>query len=30
MTIDRYVKMWGVVSECIQAEIARRSPARGN
>ena len=22
---DRYVKMWNVVSECIQAEIARRS-----
>jgi len=24
---DRYVRMWGVVSECIQAEIARRDGA---
>jgi len=24
MPIDKYVKMWGVVSECIRAEIARR------
>ena len=23
---DRYVKMWNIVSECIQAEIARRGP----
>jgi hypothetical protein len=22
---DRYVKMWNVISECIQAEIARRT-----
>jgi metallo-beta-lactamase class B len=29
MSIDKYVNMWGVVSECIQAEIARR-PAAGN
>jgi hypothetical protein len=21
---DRYLKMWNVISECIQAEIARR------
>ena len=21
---DRYLKMWNIVSECIQAEIARR------
>lgn len=21
---DRYIKMWQIVSECIQAEIARR------
>jgi N-carbamoylputrescine amidase len=24
MPIDKYTRMWGVVSECIQAEIARR------
>src|SRR5712691_10276375 len=24
---DRYVKMWSIVSECIQAEIARRTAA---
>lgn len=24
ITTDKYVKFWGVVSECIQAEIARR------
>ena len=29
MPIDKYVKFWGVVSECIRAEIARR-PAGGN
>jgi hypothetical protein len=22
---DRYLKMWNVISECIQAEIARRT-----
>jgi hypothetical protein len=26
---DRYVKMWNIVSECVQAEIARR-PAGSN
>ncbi len=30
MPIDKYVKMWGVVSECIRAEIARRPTAPGN
>jgi metallo-beta-lactamase class B len=30
MPIDKYVKMWGVVSECIRAEIARRPAAPGN
>jgi hypothetical protein len=24
MPIDKYTRMWGVVSECIRAEIARR------
>ena len=24
VSIDRYVKFWNIVSECIQAEIARR------
>ena len=24
---DRYVKFWNIVSECIQAEIARRGTA---
>jgi hypothetical protein len=24
---DRYLKMWNIVSECIQAEIARREGA---
>jgi hypothetical protein len=24
ISTDRYVKFWSVVSECIQAEIARR------
>ncbi len=28
MPIDKYTRMWGVVSECIRAEIARRPPAR--
>ena len=27
---DRYIKMWNIVSECIQAEVARRSPAVAN
>jgi metallo-beta-lactamase class B len=30
MSIDKYGKMWGVVSECIRAEIARRPTAPGN
>ncbi len=29
MPTDKYVKLWGVVSECIRAEIARR-PTPGN
>jgi hypothetical protein len=24
---DRYAKFWNIVSECIQAEIARRNPS---
>ena len=24
---DRYVALWNVISECIQAEIARRPPS---
>ena len=24
---DRYIKMWNIVSECVQAEIARRGAA---
>jgi len=24
---DRYLKMWNIVSECMQAEIARRTAA---
>jgi len=24
MPIEKYTRMWGVVSECIRAEIARR------
>jgi metallo-beta-lactamase class B len=27
---DRYIRMWNIVSECIQAEIARRPPAGAN
>jgi len=27
---DRYIRMWNIVSECIQAEIARRPPAVAN
>jgi metallo-beta-lactamase class B len=30
MPIDKYTRMWGVVSECIRAEIARRPAAPGN
>jgi len=30
MPIDKYTKMWGVVSECIRAEIARRPATAGN
>jgi metallo-beta-lactamase class B len=30
MPIDKYVRMWGVVSECIRAEIARRPNTPGN
>jgi metallo-beta-lactamase class B len=30
MTTDKYVKFWNIVSECIQADIARRPPARSN
>jgi hypothetical protein len=24
---DRYLKMWNIISECIQAEVARREGA---
>jgi metallo-beta-lactamase class B len=30
MTTDKYVKFWNIVSECIQADIARRPAARSN
>ena len=30
MTTDKYVKFWNVVTECIQADIARRVPAVAN
>jgi metallo-beta-lactamase class B len=30
MTTDRYVRFWNIISECIQADIARRPPVRSN
>jgi len=30
MPIDKYTKLWGIVSECIWAEIARRPATAGN